>query len=395
MNYSEKLNPIKKGIVLNLIGKGSQMIPSIAEGLGLSIPTVNKYITELVESGEVLKLGKIKGQRGRQPYYYGINPDSRYYIGVDVKNFGLTIGIINLLGELVYEKEDRSLIIDNTPEVLEKICSIICNTIEASGIERSKLRCVVFNLSGRVDTMNGYSHSIFNFEGDEEPLSDILSERIGIKAIIDNDTRAMTYGELVVGEGRKYSNFLFVNVAWGIGLGIVIDGKLYYGKNGYSGEFGHINVYNNELMCHCGKKGCLETEASGRAIHRKLLERLAAGEVSSLGNALHRGETVNVADIITAANSDDTLCIELIENAGSELGRQLANLINIFNPEALIIGGAMSNAGECFLSPIRQAIRKYSLRLVSREVDVKFSQLRDKIGIIGACMTARQRDIER
>ena len=145
-------------------------------------------------------------------------------------------------------------------------------------------------------------------------------------------------------------------------------------------------------MCHCGKKGCLETEVSGSAIHRKLCERIRNGQSSALSEKVNHGQTITTIDIVNAANmQEDTLCIELIEQTGSELGRLLANMINIFNPEAVIIGGALSLAGESFLSPIKSSIRKYSLKLMSRDIDIMLSALPLSSGMAGACMAARQR----
>lgn len=398
MTSTDKLNPtvehIKRTILLYFINNGRQMIPTVAKAIGFSIPTVNKYISELIEEGDLINLGKSKTQRGRQPNYYDLNAESRYYIGVDVKYYGVSIGIMNLKGEIILCKEHYGLSIENTPTDLDYICELIKQTIDSSGIARSAIRRVGVNLSGRIDSKRGFSYSLFNFEGNDEPLSETLTETLGISTFIENDTRAMTYGELIAGAGQNFRDFLFINVSWGIGMGIVIDGKLHYGSNGFSGEIGHINAYNNELMCHCGKKGCLETEVSGRAIQRQFLKRLQDGEVSSLSRRINNGEHIDITDIIRAAREDDTLSIELIESMGTELGRQLANLINIFNPEAVIIGGALAGAGDNLLSPISQAIRKYALRLASRSVQISFSTLREKVGITGACMLARQRDID-
>ena len=201
----------------------------------------------------------------------------------------------------------------------------------------------------------------------------------------------MTFGELSMGNAQGFRNALFVNASWGLGLGIIVNGELYYGRHGYSGEIGHMNVYNNEIMCHCGKKGCLETEVSGSAIHRKLLERIRQGQTSVLSPLVAHGQTISTFDIVYAATrNEDPLCIELIEQAGAELGRQLANLINIFNPEAVIVGGVLALAEEYFLPPIRSVIRKYSLKLMCKDIEVLVSANPQKAGMIGACMVARQ-----
>lgn len=166
-----------------------------------------------------------------------------------------------------------------------------------------------------------------------------------------------------------------------------------HGKSGFSGEFGHVNVFDNEILCHCGKKGCLETEASGSALHRILLERIGKGESSILSKrTIENPPTLD--EIITAVNKEDLLCIEIVEEIGQKLGRQIAGLISIFNPELVIIGGTLSSTGDYIVQPIKTAIRKYSLNLVNKDATVTVSKLKDKAGVVGACMLARSRMFE-
>ena len=226
-------------------------------------------------------------------------------------------------------------------------------------------------------------------------MADVLSEKLGHKVTIDNDTRAMTYGEYMQGCVKGEKDIIFVNVSWGVGIGIIIDGKVYTGKSGFSGEFGHVNAYDNEIICHCGKKGCLETEASGSALHRILLERIKSGESSILSTRISGEEDpITLDEIITAVNKEDLLCIEIVEEIGQKLGKQIAGLINIFNPELVIIGGTLSLTGDYITQPIKTAVRKYSLNLVNKDSAIMTSKLKDKAGIVGACMLARSRMFE-
>ena len=193
-------------------------------------------------------------------------------------------------------------------------------------------------------------------------------------------------------KGEK--DIIFVNVSWGLGIGIIIDGKIYKGKSGFSGEFGHVNAFDNEIICHCGKKGCLETEASGSALHRTLLERILKGENSILSNRINMENPLTLDEIIAAVNKEDLLCIEIVEEIGQKLGKQIAGLINIFNPELVIIGGTLSLTGDYITQPIKTAVRKYSLNLVNKDSAITTSKLKDKAGIVGACMLARSRMFE-
>ncbi|MGN1173671.1 MAG: ROK family protein, partial [Muribaculaceae bacterium] len=266
---------------------------------------------------------------------------------------------------------------------------IICTFISSLVVEKDKILDISINVSGRVNPDSGYSYSWFNFG--EDPLSQVMTDKIGIDVYIDNDTRAMTYGEYLRGNINEKKDMLFVNLSWGLGLGIIIDGKLYKGKSGFAGEFGHTPAYDNEIICHCGKKGCLETEASGSAMYRKLVERHKNGEKSFLSDLIDAGKEITLENLIDAINHEDVLCIELAEELGYELGKNIAGLINIFNPELVVIGGVLSQLGDYVLLPIKTAVRKHSLNLVNRDTTIRLSSLKDRAGIIGACMMARSR----
>ena len=382
---------IKDAILRHCIYNGNQMIPQMAASLGYSVPTVAKYVGELLSEGFFVECGKMDSHRGRKPIVYGVNPAACYFVGVDIARFALNIGLMNVVGEIVCESRIEDFCFENTPATLDRVCQSVVDFLAKSGVDINKVVLVNINITGRVNSLTGESYSVFNFEENDEPLAAILSEKIGLKVRIENDSRAMTYGEFLVGNACGYQNALFVNAGWGLGLGIIAGGELYYGRHGYSGEIGHVNIYNNEIMCHCGKKGCLETEVSGCAIHRKLLERIRQGQTSVLSPRVASGQPISTFDIVCAATrNEDPLCIELIEQMGAELGRQLANLINIFNPEAVIVGGTLALADEYIIHPVRSAIRKYSLKLMCRDVEVLASAAPLRVGMIGACMIARQ-----
>ena len=282
---------------------------------------------------------------------------------------------------------------ENTQEALEKLCKLISNFTKKAGINPEKVLNICINISGRVNPESGYSFSMFNFS--ELPLAEVLAKKIGYSVCIDNDTRAMTYGEYMQGCVKGEKNIIFVNVSWGLGIGIIIDGKVYTGKSGFSGEFGHINVFDNEILCHCGKKGCLETEASGSALYRILLERVRKGESSILSDRIDSQNcSLTLDEIIEAVNKEDLLCIEIVEEIGQKLGKQIAGLINILNPELVIIGGTLSLTEDYITQPIKTAIKKYSLNLVNQDTVITVSKLKDKAGVVGACMLARSRMFE-
>lgn len=384
---------LKKKIITHYIYNGSSTITDLAKELDLSVPTVTKFISEMCEEGYINDYGKLETSGGRYPSLYGLNPESGYFIGVDIKKFAINIGLINFKGDMVELKMNIPFKSENTSEALEELCKLILQFIKKVDIDNDKILNININVSGRVNPESGYSFSQFNFE--ERPLAEVLTEKIGFRVTIDNDTRAMTYGEYMKGCVKGEKDIIFVNVSWGLGIGIIIDGKIYTGKSGFSGEFGHTNVFDNEIICHCGKKGCLETEASGSALHRILIERIQNGESSILSNRiLSKDNVLTLDEIIASVNKEDLLCIEIVEEIGQKLGKQIAGLFNIFNPELVIIGGTLSLTGDYITQPIKTAVRKYSLNLVNKDSAIMTSKLKDKAGIVGACMLARSRMFE-
>ena len=263
---------IKKSIINFYIYNKGATIADLSKEFNLSGPTVAKIISEMIEEGFIIDYGKLKTcSGGRRPNLYGLNPESGYFVGVDIKKFGINIGIVNFKGDIVDLQTNISFKNENTIESFNALCEIIQTFINKHKSIRNKILDININISGRINAESGYSYSIFYFG--ERPLTDLFYEKLGYQVFIDNNTRAMLYGEYMSNNTNNAKNIIFVNISWGVGIGIIIDGKVYYGESGYSGEFGHVSVIDNEILCHCGKKGCLETEASGSAVYRIFMER--------------------------------------------------------------------------------------------------------------------------
>jgi len=383
---------IKKDIINHFIANGNDTIAELSKELDLSVPTVTKFIGELMDQGLICEFGKMQTTGGRYPSVYGLNPTSVYFVGVDMTRHHLNIALMDFKGDIVQSQMGIPFIYENTSEAFDALCNHIQNFIDQTGELKEKIYSINLNISGRVNPESGYSYSSFYFS--EQPVTEILSKKLNFKVGIDNDTRAMAYGEYMKGVVEGEKQVIFVNISWGLGIGIIIDGKLYYGKSGFSGEFGHFPAFDNEILCHCGKKGCLETETAGVAIHRMILERINNGESSILTEKVKDLNNLTLTDIIEATNMEDPLCIEIIEEVGYKLGKYIAGLINIFNPELVVIGGQVSETEGFIMLPIRSSVRKYSLSLVNKDTRIVSSKLKQKAGIIGACIIARSRLFE-
>lgn len=385
---NNKSAQLKRQILRRYILCGGESIADLSRELGLSVPTVTKIVGELISEDFVCDLGKQGATGGRRPSIYGLNPTAGYFVGVDIKRDALNMGIINFRGDMITSRQ-YEFTVENTRQSFDEMCALIDSFIASTKIPRDKLLSVGVNVSGRVNPSSGYSYSYFFF--DEKPLTLVLEEKLGCPICIENDSRAMTYGEYMYGVCNNEQNMIFLNVSWGFGIGMILDGRLYYGKSGFSGEYGHFPFFDNEIICRCGKRGCLETEVSGWAAHRHFIEKLEQGNISMLSKRYQSGSQITLSDILNAVAKEDVLAIEVMEEVGSNLGRAIAGLINMFNPEVVVLGGTLSAAKDYLLLPIRSAISKYSLNLVSKDTAIKVSKLNETAGLVGICAIARSK----
>lgn len=393
IKYISKINKkatVPKRLLEHFIAQGSSTIPELSKAIGVSLPTTTSALNELMTMGLVREVGKKDNSTGRIPMVYDLMPTAGYFIGANPEMDCLALAASDFCGNLIVEKTRVPYQYEDTPENLEKLGKIINDFIDSLPIDKEEILNVCVNVAERVNPFEGKAYNMFTFT--EEPLTQELSKMISLPVCIENDTRSMTYGEFIKGCSKGLKDIIFVNVCWGIGIGIIIDGKLYYGKSGYSGEFGHMPGYNNDIICHCGKIGCIETEISGRALKRKLVKQLQAGKQSILSDkVINRHEDLTLQDILDAIAKEDVLSLATLQQVADELGKQLAGVINIFNPEMLVIGGEMSATGDYLTLPVNMGIKKYSLNVMNEDSKIVTSQLKGQAGVWGACLMARHR----
>lgn len=384
-----KNSSLKKHILNLCINEGDFSLSDLSKELNTSIPTITKLVSELIDEGFLEEVGKMDTSGGRRPSIYGLNPSAGYFVGVDVRRKFISVAVTDFKGTLMNFEERVEFHIQNSEESFREMCRFILSILKENGINPDKVLAYGFNLTGRVNNETGYCFTYFL--GEDKPISSVLEDEIGKPAYVENDSRAMTYGEYISGVANKESNMLFINVSWGLGMGMILEGRLSYGKSGFSGEIGHFPLLNNNQICQCGKIGCLETGASGSAIYRIFMEKLSEGRSSTLSEKYNKGEKIHIEDIIDAVNEEDVLAIEVVEEIGFTLGKAVAGLINLFNPELLVIGGNVAETKEYLLLPLKSAIQKHSLNIINSDTSIKLSKLGAKAGTIGSCMLSRSK----
>ena len=384
---SHKNNIIKRNIIAHMALNGECTLSELTKELHISVPTITKLVQELVSENIVTDLGKVETPGGRRPNVFGLASSAIYFAGVNIGRDEMSFLISDLQNNIVKEESCPDFELQDRPQCLEKICSKIEQFIESCGVDRSKILGMGVSISGRVNPDTGRSYRYFT--SSEESLSQIIETRIGIRVLLENDTRARCYAEYTTSKSQNERDVLYLHLGRGLAIGIVMDGKLYYGKSGFAGEFGHIPFFDNEIICACGKKGCLETEVSGIAIEEKFRKLVSQGVNTILRDKYNANEPIRIDDIIEPAKRDANLSIELIEEVGEKAGKAVAFLINTFNPEAVIVGGNLAEAGDYLMLPLKSATNKYSLNLVYKDTKFRLSKMGQSASAWGAAMLIR------
>ncbi len=305
---------------------------------------------------------------------------------VDLGGTKIITAVVIPDGSVVSRNYCLTLANDGTEAVINRMLSDIDAVLAKTGIKTSNLCGLVVAAAGIIDTINGVIKTSPNLPGWRDiPLRDILANELGIAVYIINDASAAALGEHRFGNGKGVDNLIYLTVSTGIGGGIIMAGELYLGTDGCAGELGHMTIEPQGPKCNCGNSGCLEVLASGTAIAKEAERRLGQGEVSAILTLVDgRFGDITAKTVAMAAKQGDALACQVVARTANYLGIGLANLINIFNPDVIVIGGGVSKMGEMLLKPAREVAKKKAFQMPAQTVRILRARLGDNAGIIGA-----------
>ncbi len=379
----KKKNLLIKKIVNFLYFHGPKSAVEISKKLKSSIPTITSILLELNESGMITEQGQGSSSGGRRPNLYGLKNDSLFILGIDCGRYDTRMAIYNSNFEEVTEMKTYPLGLINDEIVLEKIVELAQNLIEESKINRNKIIGIGIGMPGLVDSEHGRNFTYFHQK--EGSLAELLSKKFEIPVFIENDAKTRALAEFRFGLAKGKKNVLVILVDWGVGLGIIVNGKLCRGNSGFAGEFSHIPIVENGKLCGCGKQGCLETIASGYALVEMATEGLASGQKSILSNLMNKhSKDIELKMIIEAADKGDQFAISIISKLGLELGKGIAILIQLFNPELIILGGRVAEANQYLRTPIQQSLNHYCIKQLREQAEIVISEFGSNTNILGA-----------
>ncbi len=313
-------------------------------------------------------------------------------LAIDLGGTKVIVAIISDEGEVMAREYHHTLANEGPPSIINRMLSAVDHLLSAQDMRLSQIHGISVAAAGAIDMKKGVVTSSPNLPGwSNIPLRDIIKEKYGINTFLLNDASAAALGEHRFGAGRGVKSLIYLTVSTGIGGGIIINDKLYLGPCGSAGEIGHMTIDVNGPRCNCGNIGCLERLASGTAVAQEAIRRVSRGERSSLAEIVE-GKIENIAaeTVEIAARNGDSLALDIIAKAATYLGIGLVNLVNIFNPEMIIIGGGMVKIGDLLLAPARQVMLERAFQLPAQTVRIVPAQLGDDAGVLGAATFAFQ-----
>ncbi len=376
----------KKHILRAIYFNGPLSNSELAKIIKLSTPKINSLLVDLIEDGLVKELGRGDSSGGRRPNIYGLVENGFYVVGITINVKRTIISIFNSCNQEVSGPHYFPIKMQSDIKIFNQVSEKLDEVVKESNIPHEKILVAGIELPGLVNLKEGTNKTYFP---EVENLFHELKKIFGLPVFFNHDSKVRTFAEQHFGLAKNKKNVLMLQADWGLGLGMIMNGKLYSGKSGFSGEFGHIPLVDNGVLCVCGKQGCLETVVSANAIARQAREGILNGSSSLIkdlvGNDLNK---IDISVVIQAANSGDQFAISLFSEVGKWLGRGMAYLIQIFNPELIIIGGQVAIASQFILAPIQQAIHTFSNRDISNDTEIMFSELGTKAGTMGAAAYA-------
>jgi transcriptional regulator of PTS gene len=373
----------KRKIVSELIkSDGPMTIPNLCIMLKTSIPKGTKLVNELIEEGILIESGKKETENGRRPVLYKVQPEFAFFIGVIIQLKGISLSVFNMDMQEIFQSEKADFILDNTEKCLQQVVDFIRKGLADFVIPEERLLGIGIGITGRVDSIKGDSYTYFNFP--DISLSKYLENELLTRIYIDNDTHVIGLAEQVFGKAKNSKNALIVNLSRGLGMSIEANGEIISGSYGFAGEFGHMQFPDSEnKLCLCGKRGCLGTEVSGYALEESFREKIQSGE-SSLILASGRNSNIQYERILEAAVHGDLLSISLIHDMGFKLGKALGNIVNLLNPEQIIIGGKFTLAEGIIVEAIKSGMVHTTLAQPFRSCTLSVSSIGPKGGGKGA-----------
>jgi N-acetylglucosamine repressor len=382
---SRAMREVNRSIVLDIIRRGGKVSRTdLAKRSALTKPTVSAIVEDLLARGIVQEVGfgKTVATGGRRARLLEFNDASAAYLGLRFGVHTTMLAIADARGEVRAIKETPTIAGDPHAAVRAALL-LLDEALQEAGLPRERLEAVGVTVPGMVDTRSGTVAFAPNLGWTDVPIRSLLQQALDLPVVVHNVTNSGALAEGRVGAAKGARSYVWVYVGHGVGAGIVIDGQLFSGTKGFSGEIGHCPIVDDGPLCSCGLRGCLETLASGKAIERIAAEAARGSEPTRLSS--HQGP-FDAAVVLEAARAGDAVAQRILREVGQHLGVGLSYLINVLDPELVVLGGRVMEAADFILDGARASVARHTLR--GSKVEVVASTLGDRAGLLGSVLSA-------
>ena len=391
MASSNKLvKSVNKHAVLDLIRftPGGISRVELAQRMDLSKAAMTMIVNDLINCQVIHETEPSNRQSGRPPIILEVDPSRGHVLGIDLGATHISILLTDLGARIVDEIEVPYNVAEGPEVSLNQVDYLLRNILEKNQLALNNISAIGLGVPGPIDTATGMVFAPPIMPGwDSYPIQKTLENKWGAPISLNNDAELGALGEWAYGVGRGDSHLAYIKVGSGIGAGLLLNGQIYRGATGSAGEIGHLTILENGPLCDCGNYGCLEALAGGKAIARQAREAIQKGQKTLL-SGMGPVEAITARDVTTAARRGDLVSQKIIVGAGHYLGIAIAGLVNLFNPQTVVVGGAVAQIGDLLLQPIRDTVMHRSLQASARTVKINTAILRRHSSGLGAIVQA-------
>ena len=381
--HIDHIKQVNAGRVYKLIDqKGPISRIDLSKQSELAPASITKITRELIEAHLIHETTVQEAlTRGRPAVGLQVNNEGWQFLSMRLGRGYLTIALHELGGDVLIDTKIDIHEIDQD-DVLARLLHEIDEFFQTYADQLDRVTSIALTLPGLVNSEQGVVLQMPHYNVHNLPLGEEIFKATGLPVFIANDTRAWALAEKLFGHSQDNENSVLISIHHGLGAGIILDGRVLQGRHGNIGELGHIQINPDGKLCHCGNRGCLETVASSQAIRDQVTERIANGELSVLSEI----DEISVEDICEAAINGDTLAIDVIEKLGHYLGSAISIVINLFNPEKVLIGGVINQAKNILYPAIQRCIETQSLPVYHQDLELVESRFYKQATMTGAAL---------
>ena len=370
----------------------------LASKTGYSAFLISRLVEQLLEANIITELGTADSSGGRPPILLSVNPGAGHLVGIHMGSINVRVVVTDMLSNVVACRVEKSLVHRGPEYALGHVAEIVQSLLKGNSIESHRVLGAGLGISGILDREEGITLSWPKVpEWINVPVKKLLDDNLKVRVEVDDTSRTMALAERRFGKASSASEFLFLVLGAGAGAAIFLHNQLYTGKGGFAGEFGHISIDEHGPLCSCGNRGCVEVFVSASSIIRRAEDALNSGLSTGLFSIVqNKSSGITLEVIAQAAEAGDRFCISLLGETGVHVGVGVVGLVNLLNPELIVLGGGLCQAaGKWLLPSVHRIVQERAVQYSARQVTIELSELTEIDWARGATLLAAEKALHR